>query len=69
MACSSAGDLWIVKPEKVDDVLRITNAKGHHLKHICLHTRRAVYRADELNSRYKLLLVAELVHSSRHNLA
>lgn len=33
MACSRAGDLWIVKPEKVDDVLRLTDAKGHHLKH------------------------------------
>lgn len=50
MACSSADDLWIVKPVKV---------------------RHAVYRADELNSKYQLLLlvVAELAHSSRSNLA
>lgn len=47
MACSTADDLWIVKPVKIDEVLGTTNAKGHHLKNICLFTRRAVYRADE----------------------
>lgn len=37
---------------------------------LCLHTRHAVYRADELNSKHQLLLllVAELAHSSRSNL-
>lgn len=36
---------------------------------LCLHTRHAVYRADELNSKHQLLLlVAELAHSSKSNL-